>query len=168
MSTTMQAICKICKKEFSAESYYIRTGRKKFCSKKCLGKANSQRMKGISPSWLNTPETIAKISKTKTGQPNTSKGKPRYHTRVENNKTNERKKAMARIEYKLWRISVYERDNYTCQMCNIRGKAMHADHIIPWSVSKALRYELNNGRTLCIECHETTDSYPKQFRRATN
>jgi 5-methylcytosine-specific restriction endonuclease McrA len=164
MATTLLAICKICNQEFYGDAYFIKIGRKKYCSKKCLGKANSKRMQGGVP-WLNTPATIAKISKSKKGKPNLSKGKPRYHTRIENNKRSERKQAMTRIEYKLWRHNIFERDDYTCQMCNVKGKAIHADHIIPWSVSKELRYDINNGRTLCIECHEQTDSYPKQFRK---
>lgn len=55
-----------------------------------------------------------------------------------------------------WRKSVFERDNYTCQFCGIRGTYLEADHIKPWAYFPELRYELSNGRTLCKPCHNTT------------
>ena len=35
--------------------------------------------------------------------------------------------------YRHWRRSVFERDNYTCQHCKIRGIRLNADHIRPFS-----------------------------------
>lgn len=48
---------------------------------------------------------------------------------------------------------VFKRDNYTCQQCNKRGTFLQVDHIKPWSKYKNLRFDINNCRTLCIECH---------------
>ena len=62
-------------------------------------------------------------------------------------------------EYKKWRKLVFERDNYTCVNCNKKGLKIQADHIKPFSLYKKLRYELSNGRTLCVECHKKTDTY---------
>lgn len=61
--------------------------------------------------------------------------------------------------YKEWRTKVFERDNFTCQWCRIHGGRLNADHIKPFSLFPELRYDINNGRTLCIDCHKETESY---------
>lgn len=62
-------------------------------------------------------------------------------------------------EYKLWRKSVFERDGYTCIWCGYKGNKIQADHIKPFSLFPELRFAIDNGRTLCIDCHKTTDTY---------
>jgi hypothetical protein len=57
-------------------------------------------------------------------------------------------------EYKLWRESVFERDNYTCQMCGKRGGVIHPHHIKLFSKFINLRFDVNNGITLCKDCHK--------------
>ena len=68
-------------------------------------------------------------------------------------KGSERHAAMAKLEYKQWRYEVFKRDNFTCQLCSEKGGKLNADHIKPWSKFPDLRYDLNNGRTLCAQCH---------------
>ena len=48
---------------------------------------------------------------------------------------------------------VLERDDYSCQMCGDRGCALQVDHIQPWSEYVELRFDINNCRTLCMDCH---------------
>lgn len=48
---------------------------------------------------------------------------------------------------------VFERDDYTCQVCGIRGKDMTVDHIQPWAEYVELRFCIDNCRTLCAKCH---------------
>lgn len=64
-----------------------------------------------------------------------------------------------------WRKSVFKRDDYTCQMCFVRGKYLEADHIKPWAYFPELRFELTNGRTLCRPCHNTTKISAKKMRQ---
>jgi hypothetical protein len=67
------------------------------------------------------------------------------------------------LEYKLWRKAVYERDNYTCIWCGVKGngKNLNADHIKPFWAFEELRFSLDNGRTLCVPCHRKTDTWGK-------
>lgn len=75
--------------------------------------------------------------------------------------TNENKIIRASLEYRKWRELVFERDDYTCQFCNKRGGKIQADHIKPFAFHPELRFEISNGRTLCIDCHMKTDTYLK-------
>ena len=57
-------------------------------------------------------------------------------------------------QYKQWVKNIYERDNYTCQICDQKGGELRAHHIISFARNKELRYELSNGITLCKHCHD--------------
>lgn len=70
----------------------------------------------------------------------------------------ERRFDMGRLEYRLWRCSVFERDEWKCVLCS-SNKKICADHIKSYSAYPELRYDINNGRTLCHSCHIKTDNY---------
>ncbi len=74
------------------------------------------------------------------------------------NKT-ERQLFMSTFEYKLWRESVFKRDNYACQQCGKRGGNLNADHIKPFRTFPNLRLKVENGRTLCADCHRRTNTW---------
>lgn len=69
--------------------------------------------------------------------------------------------------YNEWRKAIYERDDYTCLMCYSRGKKLEAHHIKSFAEYPKLRLDLNNGITLCSDCHLKTKTreklYEKQF-----
>ena len=67
------------------------------------------------------------------------------------------------LEYRLWRTAIFERDNYTCIWCGTRGGELNADHIKPFSLFPELRFAIDNGRTLFIDCHKTTPTYAKKI-----
>mgnify|MGYP001583738849 CR=1 FL=1 len=64
------------------------------------------------------------------------------------------------VQYTIWREQVFKRDNWTCQICEVRGGViLNADHIRPWSKFPELRFEVSNGRTLCLGCHKATPTF---------
>jgi hypothetical protein len=62
-------------------------------------------------------------------------------------------------QFRQWREAVFSRDDYTCQMCGIRGGKIHPDHIMPFAYYPELRFDISNGRTLCAPCHYKTPTY---------
>lgn len=74
----------------------------------------------------------------------------------------QREIAMASLNYKLWRESVFERDNYTCLFCKKRGIKIEADHVKSWRDYPHLRFSVENGRTLCKKCHKKTPTYGRR------
>ena len=65
----------------------------------------------------------------------------------------ERYSYMQSAEYKKWRSSVFERDNYTCQKCGQVGYKLNAHHIKSYSGNEDKRTDTDNGITLCKDCH---------------
>jgi len=126
--------------------------RKKFCSKKCHGlytvefKLPKDNMQKLWP-LTNLPE---------------HKWKKAHHGENHPNYKHDRsqvKSKRSRYENTVWTKQIFERDDYTCQHCGIRGGKLQADHIQPYSTHPELRWELSNGRTLCVPCHKKTDTY---------
>lgn len=51
-----------------------------------------------------------------------------------------------------WARAVKDRDGWRCRICGAtRGLVAH--HVRPWATFSALRYDLDNGETLCNTCH---------------
>lgn len=68
-------------------------------------------------------------------------------------------------EYARWRQAVFAKDDYTCQLCGIRGGRLEADHH-PYSFSKypERRLDVDNGRALCKPCHHHVTYVTKEWR----
>jgi len=76
-------------------------------------------------------------------------------------------------EYIEWRSSIFERDNFTCRVCEKKGCYITAHHVKSFSkilkknniktAEQAIKcgelWESKNGITLCEECHSLTDNY---------
>lgn len=76
-------------------------------------------------------------------------------------------------KYNHWRYNIFCRDKFTCVLCGMVGGGLNVDHIKPFSkivrenniksirqAEKCLElWDINNGRTLCVPCHKTTDTF---------
>jgi hypothetical protein len=72
-----------------------------------------------------------------------------------------------------WRNTVYNRDQWTCQMCNNESKkitrlVLNVHHIKCFSEYPDLRFDTNNGITLCEICHKKTYNKEKEFEKFFN
>lgn len=57
-------------------------------------------------------------------------------------------------QYAEWRTAVFERDGYRCAICGKVGGRLNAHHIKPFARYPDLRLDIDNGITLCEECHK--------------
>jgi hypothetical protein len=72
-------------------------------------------------------------------------------------------------DYKLWKRAVLARDGHRCIMCGGTEPRLHVHHNIHWSECPDVRYDVDNGATLCVDCHQafhpnrTTGDYKRFF-----
>lgn len=118
-----------------------------------------EKIRKIRTGWKLSPETRKKISDSHKGEKCYlwKGGITPVHMKIRNS-----------CEYKLWRESVKKRDNFCCVWCGARQGwdkqtkkqiKMHVDHIKPFAQYPELRFAIDNGRTLCVDCHRTTDTW---------
>ena len=58
------------------------------------------------------------------------------------------------IEFRLWRESVFARDNWTCQKYGIKGGKLNPHHINNFADYPELRTSIENGITLSEKAHK--------------
>lgn len=154
---------------------------KTFCSKECRTKdqkgkkLSEEHKKSLSLAKIGkrplhfieqAEEIRKKLSKALMGKPQPWMRGKKHPNYVDGGKEKwERQKAMGRVEYKIWRRAVFARDDYTCVICHKKGVRLNADHIQPWALFPELRYELSNGRTLCVCCHRKTSTWGSVRRK---
>ena len=64
-----------------------------------------------------------------------------------------------------FRNKVYQRDDYTCQICGQVGGTLNSHHLDGWNWAKDKRFEISNGVTLCEDCH---NKFHNEFGRGNN
>jgi hypothetical protein len=53
-----------------------------------------------------------------------------------------------------WAKQVKNRDNFTCQICFRENVYLNSHHMNSWDMFTKERYDLDNGITLCSDCHD--------------
>lgn len=173
-------ICKACGKGFTSKKA-CQSRIPVYCSRKCCGEGNKGnhypgRKRGDTPwnkgiqMWANrthprgtlgmkfpnrkplTDEQRKRLSDSHRGLKYPSKSGEKSHF-WRGGVTPENEKYRKSAEYSNWRLAVFERDSYTCHDCHKHGGYLHAHHIIKFSECPDLRFDPQNGETLCMECH---------------
>ena len=140
--TTVDKVCLECKQVFHS----VPCHKRKYCSVPC-------RRKGVKGGWKN-PHSI----KWRRNRSLASIG-PKHHSWKGGWYDKEETRIRHTAEYKYWRRHVFNRDDYTCQACGQRGGKLEADHELEFANYPSLRFEILNGRTLCVSCHRKTPNY---------
>jgi endogenous inhibitor of DNA gyrase (YacG/DUF329 family) len=172
----IQKECEHCKISFEVPP---RNHKQRFCSKRCAN---------VKCRWLGknrSEETNLKISQTKKGNsPVTSgafkkgqtpwnKGKiykailGENHPNWKGGVSDTNKIIRHSIEYNIWRKAVYARDNWTCQHCKVKQRLPVAHHIKTFKDYPELRFDVDNGLTLCRSCHKKVHAEIGYFTRFT-
>lgn len=128
---------------------------------------------------------LAKLGKKRAGDP--SKWKHTFESKFKNSLAHRGEKSVnwqgglsslnkrlrRSLQYRNWRTAVYQRNGYKCIWCGADKKYLNADHIKQYALiikennistyEQAVKceelWQVNNGRTLCIDCHKETDTY---------
>lgn len=91
------------------------------------------------------------------GENNPAWIKDRTKVKVSDNRRDDSK-------YKTWRQEVYKRDRWQCKIRNKECKGgIEAHHILTWKDHPELRYQINNGITLCHAHHPKRRSEEKRL-----
>jgi hypothetical protein len=75
----------------------------------------------------------------------------KYHRTAYWNYGNNHRKSQ---EYDRWRRRVFKRDWYTCRACDRKGERLVAHHLYSYAKYPRYRKILENGITLCVQCHD--------------
>lgn len=155
-----QRHCEVCAKAFNIKPYK----KDRTCSKECKARLIAKKLSGkqkteqhrqnLSKSMKNSEAN--RRTRFKKGKDNPAYGRNQTGPANHNWKggiTNVNQKRRNDPRLLEWRKLVFERDNFTCQKCGTRGY-LQAHHIIPFSKDFSKAFDVENGLTVCITCHE--------------
>lgn len=145
---------------------------KAFCSSSCEDSWQSKNWSGENnPNYQGKTLTLSCNycgSEFKRHESQTKSNRGRYCSKSckAKDKTGKESPAWKEINAESERFTTFERgqilnrDDYTCQECNATSKALHAHHIKPSSDNPELAHDIENGITLCIDCHAQKHDEP--------
>jgi hypothetical protein len=120
----VEVSCRACSQRFVLKEYKLKWGAGKHCSRKCLGVTKSRLRGAQTPNYKKDRSLLAK-------------------RQVRNDSA-----------YVGWRRAVWLRDNFKCKTANPNcAGRIEAHHILAWRDYPELRYQVNNGITLCHSHH---------------
>jgi HNH endonuclease/Protein of unknown function (DUF1376) len=70
----------------------------------------------------------------------------------------DRRLEIVSAEWAAIRRAVFERDDFTCRYCGVRGARLECDHVLP--VAKGGKTEMSNLVTACFPCNRSKGARP--------
>ncbi len=132
---------------------------KKYCSHKCYSNNLKKRelpnlIPGGHRGYFHTEEWKKNMSVKLTGRKIPSISGENHWAWKKDRSLLAKRQQRGDSSYREWRNQVWLRDDFTCKIANpdCNGK-IEAHHILGWAKFPELRYQLNNGITLCHAHH---------------
>lgn len=179
----LQTYCRECRSRQASVRYYSTPAAQRYqpkrvwvtckeCGKEYLKIARSmavwdgaccecgRKNRTLSPEELARRSSRAReLTRQQGGVPNAKKFKPGDTNGEKNHRwrggiTPQNTKERNTVEAVQWRKAVFARDGFTCQLCGQVGGRLNAHHKKAWKSHPDLRFDLDNGVTLCTSCHK--------------
>ena len=152
-----QTTCITCGKSFMVQPCKLKMGLGKYCSKECSERAHIEYRLCLNCGiCFKAQKSRLEIDKDKCCSKACSY-QYQHGGDIKNGKYipkgNPNKAIRQSFEYSEWRENIFERDSYTCQNCGQHGGRLEAHHLFGFARWPELRFDLDNGITLCEKCH---------------
>ena len=202
----IERTCLNCNKNFLARRSLVKRTGAKFCSRKCFhdynkgetsfnyGKRHTkeaiEKMKKNRKGWKMSQQQKDFLSKIKSGkkqQPCSEEKKKKIGIANKGENNGQWKGGITPLRVQIykskeeanWRNSIYQRDQYSCQMpdCEHNNKRLNVHHIIKFSKILKIHniktlndaigckelWDIDNGITLCYDCHLKTKMKEQEY-----
>jgi 5-methylcytosine-specific restriction endonuclease McrA len=156
----VQIKCAFCRKTAWVLRRKVEERGQRFCSRRCANFWNSRKRAGRPPcecgcGLLIGPQATRFISGHNPRAPRAplrGPANPRW--------SGGPKRPHLSPEHRTWREAVFRKDDYTCQNCGARSSAgnpvyLQAHHVKRVVDEPFAAFDVDNGQTLCLECHRT-------------
>lgn len=138
--------CEYCGVEFEAWIYNLKRGKSKYCSRLCFSRWKSE-------NWVGENNPHHGETKSLDHRRKISDSNKRTKAPLRNPDRDTLRDIRKSFDMNEWRKLVFKRDNYTCQLCSVRGGKLNAHHILSFKDYPEYRFNVDNGITYCKECH---------------
>lgn len=165
---TQNKQCPRCGKWFIVQAWQIKNGTGKFCSEGCARIGNTNAKKA---SKYVQCATCKKKFKKKYSELKKTKGDDHFCSRqcwytynqgIHNHAWRGGQEGRSSPEYRTWRKAVLQRDQGYCRVCHSQER-IEVHHIIPFPQAILSRWDVNNGISLCHECHCKTYHHELEY-----
>jgi hypothetical protein len=163
-STKVLFSCDECGKEHWVAYKDVIKYNKPYC-RTCAAKdaERIEKLRKANTGYKHTKETRKKMSEHSWQAKHTGKDNPLYNQELTFEQRYFGRNRNLQPENHQWKKKVKERDNNTCQKCG-STKHLCVHHLNSYKQFESQRYDVNNGTTLCVDCHK---EFHKKFGRYT-